>query len=164
MPDTDNNRLSLSPGLCQYFSHLSKQKTKSSPRRIEIWRTYIRRLCITNIGSQPPSSGPSARDALQIGIWLWNLVCNIVWEGHMKFIQSNYKGNILSKIYHPRPQGTDIIVKTLFCRAGKRGFLHGAGNRTRLLFPRCGNIRMSPVFELVTAICHWHIAFNGFES
>jgi len=73
----------------------------------------------------------------------------------MKFIQSNYKGNILSKIYHPRPQGTDIIVKTLFCRAGKRGFLHGAGNRTRLLFPRCGNIRMSPVFELVAADAHW---------
>ena len=30
----------------------------------------------------------------------------------------------------PVPQGTDIIVKNLFCLPDKRGFLHGADKRT----------------------------------
>ena len=50
-------------------------------------------------------------------------------------------------IYHiedisPVPQGTDIIVKNLFCQVDKRGFLHGAGSggRTR-------TVSLPPDFE-----------------
>ena len=35
----------------------------------------------------------------------------------------------------PVPQGTDIIVKNLFCQVDKRGFLHGGGQEIRTLAP-----------------------------
>ena len=35
----------------------------------------------------------------------------------------------------PVPQGTDIIVKNLFCLVDKRGFLHGGDNWNRTSDP-----------------------------
>ena len=43
------------------------------------------------------------------------------------------KADIIASAISSVPQGTDIIVKNLFCQVDKRGFLHGAGGggRTR---------------------------------
>ena len=43
----------------------------------------------------------------------------------------------------PVPQGTDIIVKNLFCLVDKRGFLYGTPEGTRLHF--CPSVRRAKI-------------------
>ena len=48
--------------------------------------------------------------------------------------------DIIAEAISSGPQGTDIIVKNLFCQVDKRGFLHGGLEGIRTLDPYNANV------------------------